>query len=678
MYNQKKGQANMHIVSHRAFRSTLLLGLLLLAAGAVQAGEVMDSPQPSGPQPTGPVLIHLFPLGVGQGTSSEIEILGTNLDGTYDVWVDTPAITFEFKKVEATELRLKKGKNPEGKYLKTETESGHRVLLQVEVDQQAPIGPHAIRLVTRQGVSNSAIFWVNSDPVIEESGAEHQTVKEAQRVSVPVAINGCVLEEGEADYYAFEVSEGQKLTFEVIDGVQRSMGDFIRSPGYRMDLYGSNASWFDPQRVTRLGGTNTTVSGLMQFKYAASYEPRLTYRFHEKGLYQVRVTGEFGSSYQLQIAPPEHFLPRTRQQGFDLIPRRGWLERDFTRRLEPDRIQALWNRSTNATEPQLLDVSLRQENPRWLASSVQEQEPNEEAAQALQASIPFIVEGTVQSPGDVDRFSFKVQRGQALAFELETPQKAYPYFNPHLTVLDGEGEEVFNNFYRRLASCMCFSWNTVETKTIFTFAQEGEYLVQIRDISKQHGGPDFSYRLMIRPQIPHIGEVEVAEILSILEREGHIEIDRINLSPGEAKKLTVFTSREEGLDEEIAITVDNLPEGVEVYPASEVDIFPVERGDKKKRFAAVVEPTTLLLVAGPDAPVTGMPRFIRFNVHAVQPGRITRLYKMSAERDLKPIRNGMVGPRLQVHEVPLMIVAPSKDESFGRQLAGRNPDGEIN
>ena len=652
-----------------SWTSCFILSLVVCTAATPrEKGSLQPAP------PTDPELHSIFPLGTSPGSEIQIEILGRNLIETHSLWTDTELITAEILSVEPTEYRLKEGKQ-------IGEVAGHRVRLQVAVDPGVAMGPHALRLITRNGVSNTAVFWVNPDPVVLETDSDHQSPEIAQKVTVPTVIQGRIAREGEQDYYIFEISESQDLSLEVLEGLQRSPGDFIRNPGFRMELYGPQESWFDPQRVTKLGQTNTWVGNFNQFKYAAGIQPRLT-RTLAKGTYQARVSGEVGSTYQLQIAPPDDFHPLSRRQGFDKLWRSRWLERDFTRRLEPDRVRSLWHRSALAEglsgdDPttDLLMVA-RDKIEGWRKAAVlPEREPNSERSQARPIDIPVILEGVIQSPGDVDSFSFRARSGQRLAFELETPQKSFPYFNPHLVVRDGEGRELFTNIYKRQFAQDMFYWTTAETKTLFTFPEDGTYLLQIRDVTHRHGAPDFSYRLMIRPQVPHVGEVEVAEVVSILEREGNVEIDHINLAPGEVKKLTVFTAREEGLEGDILVAVENLPAGVAVYPGTEVDIYPEPPQDEglKERFKSVVQSSTLLMMAQPDAAVTGVPHWIRFTIRPLRPARVSRYYKLSAERALTPIRQAVMGPSLPVLEIPMMVVAPFGEENEGGHLASSHP-----
>ena len=53
-------------------------------------------------------------------------------------------------------------------------------------------------------------------------------------------------------------------------------------------------------------------------------------------------------------------------------------------------------------------------------------------------SIPAIIEGSIERPGDIDSFKFKVDPGQKLAFEIETPEFTPPRFNPRLGVVDSK------------------------------------------------------------------------------------------------------------------------------------------------------------------------------------------------------------------------------------------------
>ncbi len=654
-------------IRYRGSGVVIILLLGVLAAG-IQAAEL---------QPTDPEAIHMFPLGGEPGTGLEIEILGRNLEGAHGVWVDTSAIQCRIIRVEPGTAKMKEGR-------KVKDIAGQRVVVGVQIDPGAHAGPHALRLVSARGVSNSMIFWVVPMPTLDETTNGHGTAENAQAVTPPVAISGRIAEEGEADYYKFEAHPGQELAFEVVEGVRRMFGDLRRAPGFTLELYGPSASWFDAQRRVKLGATNTAVF----HKHISAFKPRLIQRFEKSDWYTLQVKGEVGAPYLLQIAAPTDLPPLVREHGLDKLARGRWRERGFDRKLQPDRVVNLRARSVGSSrqaslalmEQQLRDLmglsgQERGSDPLFdrAAAIVQEREPNDVSEQALSVSIPSIIEGAIERPADVDHFWFELEEGQDLAFEIETPERPYPYFNPRLAVFDQAGKELVNNLYKRQASQNMWFWKTAESKTLFTFPQGGRYRIEVRDVTRRKGGPSFRYRLMVRPQASHVGEVEVAEVLNILGREmldWMIELDRVNLFPGEAKKVNVIISREEGFAGDLAVSVDNLPEGVEVLPGADMGPelgLPQDQG-RKERFTPDDQVVTLVLVVRPDAPPTPMPRFIRFNLRPVQPGRLNRYRKMGGEDPFRPIWEGRIGQPMPVHEVPMMVLHPSGGEAAVSQV----------
>ena len=148
--------------------------------------------------------------------------------------------------------------------------------------------------------------------------------------------------------------------------------------------------------------------------------------------------------------------------------------------------------------------------------------------------------------------------------------------------------------------------------------------MKIRDLSSRHGDPNFRYRILIRPQVPHVGEIEIKE-------------DCINLVAGEAKKLTIITGREEGFGGEIAVTVEDLPQGVQAFPAAEVESGgPPREAIHPERFLPKTQKVTVVLRAIEGAPPTPMPGLAKVKVW--------------------PIVEGKPGAPVCVREIPLMVV----------------------
>src|SRR5262249_16832454 len=138
-------------------------------------------------------------------------------------------------------------------------------------------------------------------------------------------------------------------------------------------------------------------------------------------------------------------------------------------------------------------------------SEMVEKEPNDEQAQML--SVPVILTGVINRPADTDWFTFKVRAGERLAFEIETPYLPPPFFNPLLTIVNQNGQELASNIYRALGGDGDDWIKTLMPKILYNFDKEGLYRFQVRDLTSRVGGEDFTYRVIVRPQVPHVGEL---------------------------------------------------------------------------------------------------------------------------------------------------------------------------
>lgn len=610
------------------------LGAAALLAAAFPAGRLQA--QEAGP-PTEPTILSVHPLGARAGSALEVDVQGYLLEGARAVWFEQGGIQSRVRDVRAVPAEGNSDSEAAGE--------GKPVLLGVRVKLEIPsdalAGVHRFRLVSRLGVSNALMFRVNSDAVLDETGQPHQTPSTAQQVAIPAVVNGRVASDGEEDFYAFELAEARELRFEV----------FCKTPGKPPDdvgldpeltLYEPTGSWFDKERTTRLAYNDDPSS------YHVSRLPQLTYRFRKKGRYLVGVGAFLGGgsphfSYQLRIADSSSptFVQLDRN-GRNRVPA-PWNERAFRRPVASGRLALLESRSavsngtgadgrlTNGAASSRGQPVHSGANGRGNQSSiilVKEQENRERAGNTLSVSVPGIAEGTIDRPGDVDRYAFKAERGQQVAFEVETPQVGPPQFNPRFGILDEEGRELFNNVYKRLGRQLTFYLKTVEPKTLYTFERTGEYSLVVSDLTRRFGSAGFRYRLLLRPQIPHVGEVRT-------------DTDRLNLVAGQARKITVTTDQEEGYSGDIALVLEGLPEGVEFYPGTEVKAYqgPVPEDGLKPRFSPRSESVTIVLLAGADAAATPLPVKLRLLA--------------------RPISDDGPGPGLLIKEIPTMVVRPS-------------------
>jgi hypothetical protein len=594
---------------------------LAITSVAVLCGVGLCLCLPSASESNEPRLTSLNPLGGLPGTHFPALIRGENLQNPTSVWFDCDRLRASVQSVREVDPPPKKDSaKPDPKM--------QEVAIDVWIDPAAAAGAHALRMVTPRGISGALWLVVDRDPVIAESNAPHASVLEAQPVPWPVVINGQLGKPGERDFFSFETFGGEELAFEVTTASYKPND---AAADAEIILYQPSGSWFDSRRGIRLEAKYAPRPPLGQVDYTtANLQPRVTRIFPEPGRYVVSVGTLEGAggpdySYQLRIAQANRMDSAVSDRWSPLVAVQApewiaWKRRDFTDPLGTDWLEKLWLRSARST-------------PRPAPLVTQgEVEPNDEPSQAKPFPVPAILEGAIGRPGDHDWYRFEAKAGDTLAFEIETPHLPPTFFNPRVTIFDAAGRELASSLYRELGGDGDDWIKSIQPKILCKFDKTGEYRLQVRDLTSRLGGASYAYRIVVRPALPHIGETSVREV------------DRVNLAPGQTKRLTVVTDFEEGLQGEAAIAVENLPEGVVAAPGvasaePRVTIAMKPGGEPQKfRHFPVQRSSTLLLIAAQEAQPTPTPRLFRLTV--------------------RPIVEGKPGPVLAAQSILLVVTAP--------------------
>ena len=604
----------------------LVLALVPPAANAAVEGKITE-----------PQLLSVFPSLGRQGTKVRAEIRGNLIAGASSVWFEDQGLSGQVLEVEEIREQDHAPSDAPPDEKREKPLLVYRVSIDVQIGPTSATGNHALRLVGPFGLSSALPFRVVDEPVILEAAEPHPSAKGAQPVSLPALINGRLDKPGQLDFYSFEAKEGQEVSIEAVPSEKVDIHLAVYRPG---------GSWFDPDRPTRILFEEQQSSDVMPV------QARGTLRAPRDGRYFVEVSSIYGKgspdiTYRLRIA-----LKGGVASDDERIAA-GWEERSFQRKLDSDRIKTLEARSvplpehvaaqpsasasgqTNESAPLAAPESKRPAG-RVPIASIAEREPNDLLAQAMPISIPAIIEGVIERPGDIDGFKFKVDPGQKLAFEIETPELTPPRFNPRLGVVDSKDNELFSNVHRRVS---LFNNNSdrqpylkgIEPKAVYTFEQGGEYVLQVRDITSRYGGPEYRYRIFVRPQVSHVGEVQV--------QQG----ERINLVRGQSRKLIVMTSHEEGFAGDVTFSFAGLPEGVAAFPAAEVNDkrAPTDVDENADAVAAKIQTIAIVLMADRKAPLTDTPKTV--------------------ELLCRPVAEGQPGPILPVRKIPLMVVAATPE-----------------
>ena len=644
----------------------LIAAFVLFFVGDSRAADESKKAPPEEPK-----TLSVFPMGGQRGATVEVSVRGRHMQGAYAAWFECDDVEIRFLGLEEIQESAPDELAERDPQAKQTELAGHRARLQLRIGDDAKVGLHRFRIVTPRGMSNALTFQVVSEPVVLEQEAEKH-----QMVQAPVVIAGTTKTNGEIDLYAFQAEAGEQFHFQTFT----SFPIYIPySAEAELNLYAPTGSWFDPDRFLRLPWESRPLSWIPVLQsrrqgWGARFAvfPMPTHRFRKAGRYLVSMGSFLGEGnpdfvYLLRIAtePPDASTVLGQPAHPDPA---DWLERDsgayaqhgaFHKPLESDRLKVLAARSVApATGSGDAEAELESQGDAAhgrIIFRLQEQEPND--TEGPEVSTAVLLEGTIDPPGDVDTYRFRVKAGEGLAFEVETPKAAPPQFNPWIWVSGPEGEKVFNNIHFEYGGDGDDVSKTTERKTVFTFQKDGIYRLLIRDLTSRRGGPDLAYRLLIRPKIPHVGRVEY--VLGVKGRRLGPTTDRVNLEPGQSKTFTVVCDLEEGFEGGVAVMADNLPRGVRVLPATPAPYttsllkgayyFPMglESGNlgDMTRFRPVRKGVTMAFVADVDTPATGMPQLVRLWA--------------------QPMAGDQTGTPLPLGRVPIMTLATGQGAAAG-------------
>ena len=540
-----------------------------------------------------PELTSIFPLGGQPGVEFHVAVRGRSLDRVSSVWFDCEHLSATVRGVEDDKSASSGGAKKKKKSPSSASGGPPQVLLlTVKASDGAQPGVHYMRVMTPHGLSNPLPFRVHTEAATAEDPKAHDSPADAQKISeFPAVINAKLTGSGELDYYAFEVKSGDTLRFDALTAGGLDPALTLLEP---------TGSWFRPDRTTELAFNDEEISypGL-------PLNASITYRFARAGSYLIRVNGFLGETsgdpaYQLSIRRGALNHQDADPMATAHMPApsadESWKERTWNRELKADRLKTLWARSADpgSEVSDLPVVKLHSREP-------------------VPVMIPSLLEGAIEHPAEIHRVRFRVKAGDRIALEVETPGKTIPRFNPYLRIVSTAGDEAFTNVHSTVNTCGDTIIKQVQPKTIYSFPRAGEFILEIRDITHVYGDPAFSYRVALRQQIPHVGEVRLAE-------------EQINLMAGEVTKVSVDTDQEEGFDGQIALTIEGLPAGVRVVTGTELQpqVPPPYNPGKVERFKTESQKATLLFMIERDAPPTSKPVEARIMAQPVVKARLGR------------------------------------------------------
>ena len=399
-----------------------------------------------------PTIKPIFPAGAKRGSSITLNLTGTNLAGPLKFLSSFPC-----KASIPTD-------NNNGK-------DATKLAVKVEIDSNAPVGFHTIRIGTAKGVSNTRIFCIDDLPEVVEVDTNKNKMT-PQVVTLPCVVSGKIDAESN-DYYKISVKAGQEVSFEALG---RRLGGSI-DPQINL---------IDPKTMRELPKSHSNDSP------GAQTDPRLRYVFQKEGDYLVEIR-------DVSYRGGDDFQYRLRMGDFPLatspVPMAMKRGTKGNINFAGPAVESALPQEVLAPADQLIDsiwIAPRGKSglTGWpvcmLLSDIEESmetEPNNEPSKAKKLSIPSAVTARLLEKGDLDHFSFTAKKDQRLIIEA-TSQDLYSPTEVYMALKDSKGAKVAETS------------PTGPSRFDFKAPADGDYTIAVEHLHLW-GGPAEIYRISI-------------------------------------------------------------------------------------------------------------------------------------------------------------------------------------
>jgi hypothetical protein len=438
---------------------------------------------------------------------------------------------------------------------------GDMATLRVTLAADAEPGQRELRVETPRGISNPIRFYIGRLPELQKR--ETDVVPDAPEmwapalprpvttdITIPAVINGQIIPRdpdslwlqadrftpGEADRYRFQARKGQQL---VVSAAARELIPFLADavPG-----------WFQAT-LTLYDAKGREVAYDDDFRFHP--DPVLFYKVPEDGQYTIEIKdaiyrGRPDFVYRLTVGELPFITGiyplGTRAGTATTVKLAGW-------NLPSDSLTL----GAKEMTPGLHPLSVRKGDMisnalPFLVDTLPEcadREPND-ATQAAQAvTLPTIVNGRIDRPGDWDVFRFEGRAGQQVVAEVSARRLESP-LDSVLELLDASGKRLaFNDDHEDKFATL--HTHHADSLIHFTLPADGTYYVRLGD-ARQHGGPEYAYRLRLSAPRPDF-ELRVAPSC-------------MNTIPWRLNLLAVYALRKDGFNGQISLRFKDDPEGL--------------------------------------------------------------------------------------------------------------------
>ena len=428
---------------------------------------------------------------------------------------------------------------------------------ELEIAADAPPGEREIRLVTARGISNPLVFHVGQLPEVSRKpmrtasfqilGKEAAALRKRppeeveERITIPCTVNGQIAS-GESNRYRFTAHKGQRL---VLTTLARQLIPYIADavPG-----------WFQPVLIlTDAAGKELAYGDDYRFKP----DPVIFYEVPEDGEYVFAIhdaiyRGREDFVYRVTIGElpfVTSIFPLGSPVGAPVIPQmKGWNLQNAELSLPAqgagpgvDQLAVHRPGFISNRVPFVLDT-LPESN---------EIKSNHDRAHAQKVTLPVIINGRIDKPGDWDVFQFTGPSNAVVVAEVTARRLDSP-LDSVLKLTDAKGQLLaFNDDIDDLADGL--NTHHADSYLMVKLPAEGTYYVHIGDTA-HNGGEEYAYRLRLSAPRPGFALRVVPSSVSLRGRD--------------SASVTVYAIRQDGLTVPIQVGLQNLPPGFTSPPVT--------------------------------------------------------------------------------------------------------------
>jgi hypothetical protein len=453
-----------------------------------------------------PRIALVSPSGGQRGTTVAVTLTGVNLGYGTGLMFDGPGLTVEALTPEPPPANAK---NPDGK-----------IVVRVKIAPDAPLGRHALRVLTPLGPSEVGYFVVGEWPEVAEKEPNNAREHAQPLLALPVTVVGRSDGAEDVDVYRVLIRKGETIVFAAAAGSVGSALEpvlTLRDATRQERAFAAALRRPDALLTFTAPQTGDYFLSLRDLRYRGgpAHHYRLTVGRIPAVTSVFPLGGAAGTTLRLALSgvnlptPPERAVPLPTEPPLAPLPL-------------PELIG-----------DHRLDIGTLPETT--------ETEPNDLPDTAPRVTPPVTINGRIASSAsalkpDADCFRFPATKGQVFTLEIVAARLGSP-LDAVLSVLDPKGKELAANDDAR----------GQDAALAFTAPEAGDYIAQIRDLSGG-SGEAFGYRLHLAPATPNFSLAFSPDCLAV--------------APGDRVPFTVTATRQNGFDGDIALAFDGLPPGV--------------------------------------------------------------------------------------------------------------------